>query len=526
MPRRDTVNPLYAGGTVGTLMLTAIERFPTRPAIADDEIHYTYREFGEAIGRMVRVFHDLGLRKGDALAILSGNRVAEITCRFAAILIGIRFTPLHPAASEENHRFILDDAEIDALLVDPTNYAARGAALRQKCARLKHILSLGAMDGAIDLVAAAARVPAAPPRDDSDPQDIVTIAYTGGTTGKPKGVMLSHRSLIASFCHELSDWDLPEDMRFLAVTPISHASGWVIPTVAMRGGYTRLLQHFDAETFCAIIAAERITMLWLVPTIIYVLLDHLAVRHHDLSSLQSIVYGAAPMSPDRLREAIGVFGPVFVQLYGQTEAPMAVTTLRKADHDLSRPDRLGSIGLPCPSVQVKLFDPDMNEVAVGKPGEICVRGALVMSGYWQRPEANETALRGDWLHTGDVAVRDADGYFTIVDRTTDMIITGGFNVYPREIEDALLSHAAVSSAAVIGIPDPKWGEAVKAFVVCRPGMNCAEAELQAHVKQRRGAVWVPKSIDFVDGLPVTALGKIDRKALREHYWRGQGREVS
>jgi len=526
MQRFDMTRPLYAGGTVGAIMKTAIERFPDRPAIADDQIRYTYREFGDAIGRMIGVFRGLGLRKGNSIAILSGNRVAEITCRLAAILIGIRFTPLHPAASEENHLFILDDAEAIALLVDATNYAAKGSALKEKCPRLKHLLSLGPMAGALDLVAAAATTPAAPLQDDSDPQDIVTIAYTGGTTGKPKGVMLSHRSLIASFCHELSDWDLPQDMRFLAVTPISHASGWVIPTVAMRGGYSRLLQHFDAGEFCRIAVAERITMTWLVPTIIYTLLDYLAERKHDLSSLQSIIYGAAPMSPDRLKEAIGIFGPVFVQLYGQTEAPMAITTLRKADHDLARPARLGSVGLPCPSVQVKLFDPDMNEVPVGKPGEICVRGALVMSGYWKRPDATEAAFRGDWLHTGDVAISDADGYYTIVDRTTDMIITGGFNVYPREIEDALLSHPAISSAAVIGIPDPKWGEAVKAFVVLRPGTDCDEATLQAHVKTRRGSVWVPKSIDFVPALPVTALGKIDRKALRERYWHGRDRQIA
>jgi fatty-acyl-CoA synthase len=165
-------------------------------------------------------------------------------------------------------------------------------------------------------------------------------------------------------------------------------------------------------------------------------------------------------------------------------------------------------------------------VPPGTPGEICVRGALVMSGYWKRPDATKSAFRGNWLHTGDVAVSDADGYLTIVDRTSDMIITGGFNVYPRETEDALLSHVAVSSAAVIGIPDPKWGEAVKAFVVLRPAAECDEASLQAHVKQRRGTVWVPKSIDFVAELPLTALGKIDRKSLREPYWRGKNRQIA
>ena len=525
MERTDLVRPLYAGGTIGQLMISAIERHAERPAIADDDVRYTYREFGAAIARMIGVLRRVGLRKGHALAMLCGNRVDGFACRMAATLMGIRFTPLHPSAAHENHLFILDDAEIDALVVDD-RHAAPGVALRERCGKLKHFLSLGPVIGALDLAAEAASMEAEPLRDEADPQDIVSIAYTGGTTGRPKGAMLSHRSMIACFCHELSDWDLPDDMRYLAVTPISHASGSVIPIILMRGGYTRLVQGFDAEEFCRIVKTERMTVTWLVPTILYVLLDYLAEHPWDLSSLRSIVYGAAPMSPDRLREALGVFGPVFVQLYGQTEAPMAITTLRKADHDPARPARFSSIGLPCPAVQVKLFDPDMNEVPPATPGEICVRGGLVMSGYWKRPDATEAAFRGDWLHTGDVAIRDTDGYFTIVDRTTDMIISGGFNVYPREVEDALLSHAAVSSTAVIGIPDAKWGESVKAFVVLRPGMSCDAATLQAHVKSHRGSVWVPKSIEFVSAIPVTALGKIDRKLLREPYWGGKSRQIA
>jgi fatty-acyl-CoA synthase len=223
---------------------------------------------------------------------------------------------------------------------------------------------------------------------------------------------------------------------------------------------------------------------------------------------------------------MGIFGPVFVQLYGQTEAPQCITSLRKIDHDLGNPRRLGSCGRPNPLVEVKLLDSDLREVAVGEPGEICVRGPQVMDGYWKRPEATEETLRGGWLHTGDVAVKDADGYLYIVDRTKDMIISGGFNIYPREVEDALMAHHAVASAAVIGIPDEKWGEAVKAFVVLKPGANNSAAELQAHVKEKRGAPWSPKSIDFVDAIPVTGLGKIDRKLLRAPYWEGRTRGVA
>jgi len=221
-----------------------------------------------------------------------------------------------------------------------------------------------------------------------------------------------------------------------------------------------------------------------------------------------------------------IFGKVFVQLYGQTEAPQVITSMRKIDHDETKPGRLGSCGRASPGVDVKLFDVNMREVPVGEPGEICVRGPLVMDGYWKRPEANAETLKGGWLHTGDVAVKDEEGYFYIVDRTKDMIISGGFNIYPREVEDALMSHPSVASAAVIGIPDDKWGEAVKGFVVLKPGANSGVAELQAHVKDKRGAPWSPKTIDFVEVIPVTGLGKIDRKALRAPYWEGRKRGVA
>ena len=265
----------------------------------------------------------------------------------------------------------------------------------------------------------------------------------------------------------------------------------------------------------------------LVPTAIYVLIDSEAIRaKYDLSSIEMIAYGASPMSPDRLREGIGIFGQNFVQFYGQTEAPLCVTAMRKSDHDLSKSHRFGSCGRPTPLSDVKLFDPQMREVGIGEPGEICVRGSLVMDGYWKLPEATEDAFRGGWLHTGDVAIRDEEGFLYIVDRTKDMIISGGFNIYPRETEDALMAHPAVASAAVIGVPDQKWGEAVKAFVVLKDGGRVEAAELMAFVKERRGAAWAPKTVEFVNELAMTPLGKFDRKAMRAPYWGDQKRGVA
>ncbi len=255
-------------------------------------------------------------------------------------------------------------------------------------------------------------------------------------------------------------------------------------------------------------------------------LDSPARQGADLSSLQLIIYGASPMSPARLIEGIATFGPVFMQLYAQSEAPNTVTVLHQHEHDpVNHPERLASCGTPCVGQQVRLLDEHGQEVPDGEVGEICVRGPLVMQGYWQKPEETAVALREGWLWTGDRARRDADGFLYIVDRSKDMIISGGFNVFPHEVEDVLSQHTAVASAAVVGVPDPKWGEAVRALVVLRPGQAVAAEALISLVRERKGAVYAPKAIDFVDALPVTGLGKLDKKAIRARFWQGQDRSV-
>jgi fatty-acyl-CoA synthase len=518
---------LHTGGALGALFINAFARFGDRPAIADDTTRWTYRELADVVGRFIALFRSVGLKKGDAISILSGNRAESWAVIGAAMIMGLRYTPLHPLAAEDDHAFIVEDAEIDALIVEAGKFAPRGLAIRARAPGLKYLLSFGPVDGARDLLAELPHIAPAPLVDESESDEIAWLAYTGGTTGRWKGVRLPHRSIAAMSAIIYSDWDWPSEIRYLAATPISHAAGITLYPIMMRGGFARLLPGFDIETYCRAVEAEKITATFLVPTIIYGLIDNAAVRaRYDLSSLDMIVYGAAPMSPDRLLEGMKIFGPVFVQLYGQSEAPQCITTLRKIDHDPAKPRRLGSCGRPSPLVDVKLFDAQMNEVGVGEPGEICVRGSLVMDGYWKRPDMTEEAFRSGWLHTGDVAVKDEEGYLYIVDRTKDMIISGGFNIYPREVEDALMAHGAVASAAVIGVPDDKWGEAVKAFVVLKGGANVEAAALQAHVKDKRGAPWSPKSIDFVDQIPVTAVGKVDRKVLRAPYWQGRARGVA
>jgi fatty-acyl-CoA synthase len=277
------------------------------------------------------------------------------------------------------------------------------------------------------------------------------------------------------------------------------------------------LPGFDPPQVMQAIQDHRINCMMLVPTMIYALLDHPRFAQFDLSSLQTIFYGASAISPARLKEAIERIGPVFFQFYGQAEAPMSVCVLRKSEHDVNDMRRLASCGRPVPWLHVELLDSNNSPVADGEPGEICVRGPLVMDGYRNNAELTAEAFSAAWLHTGDVAVRDPDGFLRIIDRTKDMIISGGFNIYPREIEDILSEHASVSQVAVIGVPHPKWGEAVKALVVLRVGHTVTAQELIALVAERKGSFQAPKSVEFIDSIPQTAVGKPDKKGLRVKY---------
>ena len=257
---------------------------------------------------------------------------------------------------------------------------------------------------------------------------------------------------------------------------------------------------------------------------IYVLLDHPSLPKTDLSSLELLLYGASPMAPSRLVEGIERIGPVFSQLYGQTEC-YPISVLRKADHDPKQPNLFLSCGFPIASCETKILDDQDQEVPVGQPGEICVRAPHVMAEYWKRPQQTAETLKNGWLHTGDIARVDERGYMFILDRKKDMIVTGGFNVFPREVEDVLATHSDVAVVAVIGVPDDKWGEAVTAIIVPKPGAVPNESELIDLVKRLKGPIYAPKQVKFVSELPMTGVGKVDKKALKAPFWTGRDRMV-
>lgn len=520
------MDEMRTGGSLASIVIDAIRRYGDRPMITDDTMALTYSELGEMIGRFGALYRSVGLSDGDGVGLLTGNRVETWAAICSAAVFGLRFTPLHPLAGEDDHVHIIGDAELKVLFFDPEKFGARAVAIKSKVADLD-ILGFGPSPLAEDAIAALSSLRPLELIDCANPEDLVMLAYTGGTTGRSKGVMLPHRALSVMATIIAAEWEWPQDINYALMTPISHAAGVNIYPVMLMGGRVRLLPGFDVSRFCQVVESEKVSATFLVPTLINTLIESgETVCRHDLSSLKLVIYGAAPMSPDRLAQAIRMFGPIFLQLYGQTEAPQVLTTLRIADHILARPDRLGSCGRATSLTQIRLFDSDMKEVETGQAGELCVRGPLVCNGYWKQPDQTEALFKGGWLHTGDVAVKDEDGYFTIVDRIKDMIISGGFNIYPREVEDALMAHPDVVSAGVVGIPDTKWGESVKAFVVLREGAVIGETELQVHVRSTRGAPWSPKSIEFRSELPLTGVGKLDRKALRLPYWQGTTRSVS
>jgi acyl-CoA synthetase (AMP-forming)/AMP-acid ligase II len=518
---------LHRGAHIPDLLVAALDRNPDKPAVYLGDEVLTARQVRDQISCYAQAFADRGLGRGSAVAMLSANRPEVLFTMGANMVSGCRSSALHPLGSLDDHAYVLEDAGIETLVFDPATYGERAAALQERVSGLKRLLALGPTEVGEDLLAAAAQFTPGllrAPRIGSE--EVAGLAYTGGTTGKPKGVMGTYRSGAAMTMIQMAEWEWPEEVRFLICTPLSHAgAAFFVPTL-LRGGSIVVLPGFDPAKVLEAIEKHRITATMLVPTMLYVLLDHPKFADTDLSSLETVYYGAAAMSPTRLKEAIERLGPIFFQYYGLAECPMTITVLRKEEHDTSRMDRLATCGRPVPWLRVALLDDEGNEVARGEPGEICVQGPLVMKGYWNKPEQTEEALAGGWLHTGDVARADDEGYLTIVDRKKDMIVSGGFNVFPREVEDVLSSHPAVSAVAVIGVPDDKWGEAVKAVVVLRPGAEVSPDDLAALVKERKGAIHAPKSVDFVDAIPLSPLGKPDKRALRAGYWGGADRQVN
>ncbi len=511
------------------LLIEGLNRYGDEPCLFLGDKVASYRDVREAASRMVQALQSKGLGVGSRVAVISTNR-PEVLSNIAAMqLTGCIGTPLHPLGSLDDHAYVLQAAEIDTLIFDPTAFSEVAAALRERVPGLKNLLAFGPTEVGEDYLALAAGFEPRPlVAPEVDPEDVASINFTGGTTGKPKGVMSTYRVTSYMTQIQMAEWEFPEELRMLIATPLSHAAAAFFIPVLQRGGAFYVMQGFSPDAFFDMVKEHRITCTMLVPVMLYFLLDSPRATDGSMASMETIFYGASPMSPARLAEGLQKWGQIFYQFFGQSECPMVIANMRKRDHDLSQPGRLASCGRPSPWVHLSLRDPEGNEVPAGEPGEICVRGPLVMKGYKDMPDETAEAFAGGWLHTGDVGRLDDEGFLYIVDRTKDMIVTGGFNVFPREVEDILATHEAVGQVVVIGVPDEQWGEAVKAVVVLKPGFAPGDeltGSLQALVKAAKGSVQSPKSVDFVDAIPLTPVGKPDKKAVRAKYWAGSDRRV-
>ncbi|MBU6266242.1 MAG: AMP-binding protein [Sphingomonadales bacterium] len=466
----------------------------------------------DEVSRFQQALAGLGVGPGDRVSLIAPNRPECLHVTHALQMLAALYVPMHPLSALPEHLTVIRDADVRVLVFDAM-FAQRAADLAREVPGLR-LLAIGKSDMADDIHELAAQYTPQPlVAPVVDGHDVTRLGYSGGTTGQPKAIPSCQRSGFLCGLHMQAVWEWPQVPDILSCAPLTHAGGAMFMPALLRGGTFLVLPKFDPVQVMETIQRERINCMMLVPTMIYALLDHPRFGEFDLSSLETVFYGASAIIPARLKEAIERIGPVFAQFYGQAEAPMVLTYFRKADHDVTDMNRLASCGLPSPWVRLELHDPQGNPVADGQPGEIVVQGPLVMDGY-RDPQLTAEAFSGGWLHTGDVAVRDPGGFLRIVDRTKDMIVTGGFNVFPRDIEIVIAEHAAVAQVAVIGVPHDKWGEAVKAYVVLKSGMNATGEELAALVAARKGSYQAPKSVEFIAVIPQTPVGKPDKKALR------------
>jgi acyl-CoA synthetase (AMP-forming)/AMP-acid ligase II len=490
----------------------------TRTAFVFGDLERTYAESAARARALAAGLQASGVRRGDRVALYLHNCPEVIEAMFATWHLGAVTVPLNATYTADELEYHLRDSGAALVLTDPD-----GEPTARKVAAVSVVVTGEELEELIRRHADAAL-----PVADVASEDVAWIGYTSGTTGRPKGAMNSHRALLAQAMSTLADVQLlTSEHVTMHAAPLSHGSGYNAIAYTAKG-CTQVIHQawgFDPALFCAQVERYRVAAMFLVPTQINMVVTHPDARTRDLSSLGWIMYGGAPMYREHQRRALEVLGPVLVQIFGQTESPMSGTVLPREEHDFADDDpRAHSVGRPRLGNEIAILDPADNPVPAGTSGEICIRGDTLMNGYWQRPEETATTLRGGWLHTGDVGMLDEHGYLHILDRLKDMIISGGLNVYPHEIEDLLTAHPGIAEAAVIGIPDEKWGEAVHAVLVASDPAVDSEV-VMAYAREHLAGYKRPKSVEFLDALPKTSYGKIAKRELRDRHWAHLGRAV-
>ena len=542
------------------LLRKAAQEAPQRAALRQDARMWTFAQLQDGAARLASDLRALGVCDGQRVGMLAPNGIHYAAFMWGTWWAGGVINPVNVRWSAAEVAYSLDDSDTQILLVDDP-FVALAEQARSLSQSLRHLVYCGPGEAPATWLRLSwdddgnshrehdpwvegvpPTTPEADTRSDGWAQrlpmadversgdQLAMIMYTGGTTGKPKGVMLSHTNLYVATLGSMAMAPRPMYGTALVVAPMFHIAALGTSLRMLRNQSQQVfLQGFDEAAVLEAIAQHRITDMFLVPTMIRRLIEHPDFKQHDTSSMRSITYGAAAIDPTLLERAMAAFPQAqFCQAFGMTELSPTITMLTPEQHlpGPKRNQRLRSAGQPLPIAEVRVVNADEQVCGVGEVGEICARGPMVMMGYWKQPELTAQALRGGWMHTGDLGYFDADGFLTVVDRLKDMVITGGENVYSAEVERVVTQLAQVSQCAIIGVPDPRWGERVHAVIVPREGHTVSLADIDAHCRQHLAAYKCPRSLELRDALPLSAAGKVLKNVLRAPHWQHQASGVA
>jgi acyl-CoA synthetase (AMP-forming)/AMP-acid ligase II len=511
--------------TLGELPSYWSRHDPDRPALHWAGRTYSFATFERCANQVANWLLEGGAAPGERVGFFGKNSADFYFAMFGAAKTRACFTPLNWRLSASEIAELIVDSGLRQAIVE----ADLLPLWTEACARSGAELGALVISPEAPLERLVAHLPEEPPAGFVSEEDAVIQLYTSGTTGRPKGVMLTHggfnRMRLCEHLEPAYDWRAGDS--FLCALPNFHLLHLGIASQCLYNGVAvSPVRQFEPADVLAAIGRERPTLLTLTPTMIQMLLNHPAAAATDFSSLRLMLYAGSPISLGLIKRAIEVMPCRFMQFYGATEAGGAFSILRPDEHDLADETRLQSCGRPLPLIEFRILTQDGREAQVGEAGELFIRSPAITAGYWRNPEATASALANGWYRSGDVACRDAEGLYYIVDRVKDMIVSGGENIYSAEIENVLSTHPGVSAVAVIGVPDERWGEAVKAVIIARSAHSCAPEELADYCRQRLAAYKVPKSFDFVDAFPLVPTGKVSKKDLRARYWTRETRGIA
>ena len=513
----------------------AVKVSGNRSAVSCGDVHYTWKEFNQRTYALARGLASLGVKRGDRVALLMLNCHRYLELYYTCARMGAVIVPLNIRFARPEVIYALNDSESKILIVDKTFVPYTQG--RDTFPSVQQIIYTGEDNTPADMLNYEKLITRGAQIEESadmmmQENDLAGLFYTGGTTGRSKGVMLTHKNLVSNAIHVGMAAGYTERDVYLHVAPMFHAgdTGSTF-AISMVGAHHVFLPMFTPAQTMQTIQDYKVTVTFVVPTMISAMLYHPDIDKYDLSSMRRLTYGASPMPVEVLKMGLKRWGQIFAQGYGMTETAPLLAGLNTYEHIIDgTPEevrRLASAGREVFGVEVRVVNQMGEDVQPGEVGEIIARGPNVMLGYWRMPEATAAAITDDWMHTGDMATIDEENYIFIVDRNKDMIISGGENIYSVEVENALYTHPSVLEAAVIGIPNERWGEAVHAVIVFKPGMSATEEELIAHARTQIAGYKVPRSVEFsTEPLPKSGVGKILKRDLRQKYWQGKSRNVN